>query len=54
MCNADKDEYESDLRRNEQYLTNSENKVWKKKKKKFRPVWDLSPGDTGAVFYQLS
>ena len=32
MCNADKDEYESDLRRNEQYLTNSENKVWKKKK----------------------
>lgn len=33
MCNADKDEYESGLRRNEQYLTNSENKVGKKKKK---------------------
>ena len=44
MCNADKDEYESDLRRNEQYLTNSENKVWKKKKKiqaclGFEPRW---------------
>ena len=43
MCNADKDEYESGLRRNEQYLTNSENKVWKKKKIQaclgFEPRW---------------
>ena len=43
MCNADKDEYESDLRRNEQYLTNSENKVWKKKKKKIQACLGFEP-----------
>ena len=34
---------ESDPRSNVHYLGSSENKAWKKKKKKFRPVRDLNP-----------
>ena len=49
MCNADKDVSMKAI-----FAVMSSTwptvKIRPKKKKKFRPVWDLNPGDTGAVF----
>ena len=47
-----RDKYESDFRSNENYLSSSENKLWKKSGR--YGIWNHGFCDTGAVLYQLS
>ena len=49
-CSRNK--YESDFRSNENYLSSSENKLWKKSG--LYGIWNHGFCDTGAVLYQLS
>ena len=47
-----RNEYESDLRSNEHYLSSSENKAWKKLG--LHEIWAHDPCVTDAVLYLLS